>query len=50
MEAKQVILNLTKTMEQLNAGSLSINYYVEIDGKTYSVYIQIERVKNGDEF
>lgn len=50
MEAKQVILNLTKTMEQLNADSLSTDYNVEIDGKTWSIYIQIARVKDGDEF
>lgn len=50
MGAKQVILNLIKTMEQLNADSLSTDYNVEIDGKTWSVYIQIERVKDGDEF
>lgn len=47
MEAKQVILNLIKTMEQLNADSLSTDYNVEIDGKAC---IQIERVKDGDEF
>lgn len=50
MEAKQVILNLTKTMEQFDTGSMSTDYTVKIDGKTYSVYIQIARVKDGDEF
>lgn len=50
MEAKQVLLNLTKTMEEFNAGSLSTDYLVEIDGKTYSIYIKIERVEDGDEF
>lgn len=50
MEIKQVILNLTKTMEQFNADSMSTDYNVDIDGKTYSVYIQIARVKDGDEF
>lgn len=50
MEAKQVIINLTKTMEEFNAGSLSTDYLVEIDGKTYCVYIRIARVEDGDEF
>lgn len=50
MEAKQVILNLTKTMEQFNADSMFTDYNVEIDGKTYSVCIQIARVEDGDEF
>lgn len=50
MEAKQVTLNLIKTMEQFNADSMSTNYKIEVDGKTYSVYIKIARVKDGDEF
>lgn len=50
MEAKQVILNLTKTMEQFNADSMSTYYNAEIDGKTYSVDIRIARVEDDDEF
>lgn len=50
MEAKQVLLNLTKTMEEFNAGSLSTDYLVEIDGKTDSVYIRIARVEDDGEF
>ncbi|MBO7735660.1 MAG: hypothetical protein J6S67_24045 [Methanobrevibacter sp.] len=50
MEANQVTLNLIKTMEQFNADSMSTDYNVEVDGKTYRVYIKIERVKDDDEF
>lgn len=50
MEAKQVTLNLIKTMEQFNADSMSTDYNVEFDGKTYSVYIKIARVEDGDKF
>lgn len=50
MEAKQVTLNLIKTMEQFNADSMSTDYNVEINGKTYSIYIKIARVKDDDEF
>ena len=37
-------------MEQFNADSMSADFNVEVDGKTYSVYIKIGRVKDGDEF
>lgn len=50
MEAKQVTLNLIKTMEQFNADSMSTDYNIEVDGKTYSIYIKIARVDDGDEF
>lgn len=50
MEAKQTILNQIETMEQFNADSMSADFNVEVDGKTYSVYIQIARVEDGNEF
>jgi hypothetical protein len=50
MDTKQAILNQINLMKQTNATDLSTNFNVEVENKTFNVYISITRNCEDDDF
>lgn len=49
MEIKQVILNQINLMKQINAGAVSTNFEMEIDGERFDIYLSITRREPDDD-
>lgn len=49
MEIKQAILNQINLMKQINAGMISTNFEMDIDGERFDIYLSITRRRPDDE-
>lgn len=49
MDTKQAILNQIDLMNQINAGVISTNFEMEIDGERFDIYLSITRRRPDDD-
>ena len=49
MEIKQAILNQISLMNQINAGMISTNFEMDIDGERFDIYLSITRGEADDD-